>query len=181
MNRSNGICECGCGQQTRLTPRTNRSKGWVKGQPLRYVRHHKRDKPGPLVPRLESKIEFTDGCWLWRGGQDGKGYGRVFVFGRGAMGAHVATYELLVGPVPEGLHLDHLCRTPLCVNPAHLEPVTNAENVRRGVRAKLNAGQVALIRDMIAMGHPNPTIGWIFGVNRGTIQDIRVGRTWTHA
>jgi hypothetical protein len=103
---------------------------------LRYIRHHWRPTPGPLAPRLEAKIEFTDTCWLWQGGQDGHGYGQTFVYGRGLVGAHAAAYELLVGPVPEGLELDHLCRTPLCVNPAHLEPVTHAENMRRAGAAK---------------------------------------------
>jgi len=73
----------------------------------------------------------ADGCWLWQGTQRG-GYGRVYDGTRQAA-AHRFSYELLVGSIPEGLVIDHLCRTPLCVNPAHLEPVTAAENIRRGI------------------------------------------------
>ena len=68
-------------------------------------------------------------CWVWRGAIHG-GYGN-FSVGQGRFqGAHRVAYELLVGPVPDTL--DHLCRNPACVNPAHLEPVTNRENILRG-------------------------------------------------
>lgn len=71
------------------------------------------------------------GCWLWGGGLT-YGYGRFTLNGRRTH-AHRASYELHVGPIPVGLTLDHLCRVRNCVNPAHLEPVTNGENVLRGV------------------------------------------------
>ncbi|WP_096302916.1 HNH endonuclease signature motif containing protein [Jatrophihabitans sp. GAS493] len=74
----------------------------------------------------------TDGdCWEWRGYRQPLGYGRFRVEGRKTL-AHRYAYELLVGPIPDGLSLDHLCRNPPCVNPAHLEPVTHRENVLRG-------------------------------------------------
>lgn len=72
-----------------------------------------------------TKVEKTAGCWLWRG-YTWKGYGRS-----NGVGAHRVAYEELVGPIPSGLELDHLCREPLCVRPDHLEPVTRAENMRR--------------------------------------------------
>lgn len=72
----------------------------------------------------------ADACWIWTGGRQSAGYGRLS-FGARTL-AHRAVYELLVGPIPEGLTLDHLCRVPLCVNPDHLEPVTRGENVLRG-------------------------------------------------
>ena len=76
-------------------------------------------------------------CWIWIGpircgGHDRVGYG---VYGkRGA--AHRFAYQHLVGPIPPGLVLDHLCEEPLCVRPEHLEPVTLEENVRRGNESK---------------------------------------------
>jgi len=72
-----------------------------------------------------------NGCWDWIGSQDGWGYGQFRHNGRLVM-AHRAIYERLVGPIAVGLTLDHLCRNPACGNPAHLEPVTNRENILRG-------------------------------------------------
>lgn len=74
------------------------------------------------------------GCWIWTGELNRNGYGRVWRLGRRVM-AHRAMYELLVGPIPEGLVLDHLCRVRCCVNPKHLEPVTVRENTIRGEAA----------------------------------------------
>ncbi len=71
------------------------------------------------------QVVKTDGCWLWSGKID-KGYGRY-----NGRGAHRVAYELTVGPIPSGLEIDHVCRTPLCVRPDHLEPVTRLENMRR--------------------------------------------------
>lgn len=86
-----------------------------------------------LPPRIRSKVDASDsGCWIWMAAQDGRGYGAVWT-GRSMGKAYRFVYESLVGPVPSGLQLDHLCRVTLCVNPAHLEPVTPAENARRGL------------------------------------------------
>lgn len=71
-------------------------------------------------------------CWLWTAGQRSTGYGS-FHNGEKNVSAHRFAYEMQVGPIPHGMVLDHLCRTRLCVNPSHLEPITNAENVLRGV------------------------------------------------
>jgi hypothetical protein len=75
-------------------------------------------------------------CWEWTGTRTPDGYGQIRRIHNGStMGAHRAVYEDRIGPIPDGLHLDHLCRNPPCVNPAHLEPVTNRENGRRGLAA----------------------------------------------
>jgi hypothetical protein len=88
----------------------------------------------PLAERFWPKVQKTETCWLWMAGTDRKGYG---VIGQGRrparmLQAHRVAYELCVGAIPEGLVLDHLCRNPPCVNPSHLEPVTNRENILRG-------------------------------------------------
>ena len=70
------------------------------------------------------------GCWNWTG-QRGNGYGYAS-FRRHPYLVHRITYQLLVGPIPEGLTIDHLCRNRACCNPDHLEPVTRGENVLRG-------------------------------------------------
>lgn len=84
-----------------------------------------------LPKRFWSKVVPCpmSGCWLWTGSAN-NGYGATYHDGRHAY-AHRWSYETFVGAVPTGLDLDHLCRVRPCVNPAHLEPVTRAENGRR--------------------------------------------------
>lgn len=88
----------------------------------------------PLEDRFWIKVEKTETCWLWTAATVKGGYGTIRIGGVGSPmeSAHRVAYELLVGPIPDGLHLDHLCRVRRCVNPAHLEPVTCAENLLRG-------------------------------------------------
>ena len=86
-----------------------------------------------------AKVEKTDDCWAWRGRINSDGYGRHYL-STGDVAAHRLAYELCVGPIPKGLTIDHLCRNRGCVNPGHMEPVTNRENVLRGVSpAAVNA------------------------------------------
>jgi hypothetical protein len=81
--------------------------------------------------RFWAKVNKTEACWEWTGyGVDG--YGRFWLDGRDVM-AHRVSYEWLIGPIPDGLQIDHLCRNRRCVNPAHMEPVTPRTNVLRGV------------------------------------------------
>ena len=102
-------------------------------------RHYRRALAAGELERLTpearfwSKVEKTETCWIWRGARDDKGYGSLGINGK-ILRAHRVSYEWLIGPIPEGLVLDHLCRVPPCVNPAHLEPVTQGENSRRGIR-----------------------------------------------
>lgn len=83
--------------------------------------------------RLELHVERVTetGCWIWVGRLNRNGYGRICLGGREPM-AHRVSYELHVGPIPDGLVLDHLCRVRCCVNPFHLEPVTVQVNTLRG-------------------------------------------------
>lgn len=71
-------------------------------------------------------------CWVWRGLVGRWGYGRFYPSSDHGVMAHRFSYESVNGPIPDGLTLDHLCRITSCVNPAHLEPVTVAENLARG-------------------------------------------------
>lgn len=81
---------------------------------------------GTIEERFWAKVEKTGTCWLWTGSCS-RGYGKLWVDGKNHQ-AHRVAYELMVGDVPDGLELDHLCRVRHCVNPAHLEPVTGYEN-----------------------------------------------------
>ncbi len=88
--------------------------------------------------RFRSKVAVqSDGCWLWTGSINNRGYGVFYPGGGGPRHqyAHRWSYVNAVGPIPEGLELDHLCRRPACVNPGHLEPVTRRENAARAGRA----------------------------------------------
>jgi len=97
-----------------------------------------------LEERFWEKVERfgEDGCWFWLGSLNALGYGQFFSGKYSSSGyaiparSHRLAYELLIGPIPEGQLLDHLCRNPSCVNPAHLEPVSPAVNVRRGNSTK---------------------------------------------
>lgn len=90
----------------------------------------------PPAERALARIDTTDtdACWLWPGSKDAHGYGRVSSPGKhGApLLVHRVLYEWMVGPIPDGMELHHTCRVPSCCNPAHMEPVTHAENIRRG-------------------------------------------------
>ena len=94
----------------------------------------------PLERRFWSKVEITDDCWLWSGAKNKDGYGSIRIEGK-TVSAHRVSYELRFGSIPQGLVIDHVCRVHHCVNPDHLEPVTNEENLRRGIPnpAALNA------------------------------------------
>lgn len=90
------------------------------------------NKAGPTMPRM------TTPCWQWTGALTAAGYGQISAGGAAVNGAkkyavHRLVYETLVGPVPPGLSLDHLCRNRACCRPEHLDPVTPQENALRGV------------------------------------------------
>lgn len=120
-------------------------RGWCTKHYGRWQRHGDPEKlangPRPIADRFWPKVD-KDGpipecapelgpCWLWIAKCHALGYGQ-FKVGTKMKQAHRVGYELLVGPVPDGLDLDHLCRVRGCVNPAHLEPVTHRENILRG-------------------------------------------------
>ena len=94
---------------------------------------------GAHTPALDRLFRLTrigpgEDCWIWKGGTSSDGYGRIRGDGEcKTMPAHHVTYKAFIGEIPEGMVTDHLCRNPSCVNPWHLELVTNRENVLRGV------------------------------------------------
>lgn len=85
-----------------------------------------------VTSRFWKKVNKTENCWLWTASQNGWGYERFYVSSKVFKLAHRYSYEILMGPIKNGLDLDHLCRVRSCVNPAHLEPVTRKVNARRG-------------------------------------------------
>lgn len=107
----------------------------------------------PVSERILRSISVTpDGCWEWTKRRNEHGYGNVSV-GSAKDGtnrvklAHRVSYECFVGPIPDGLTIDHLCRNRACVNPEHLEPVTHRVNVLRGTaQAAFNARKTHCLR-----------------------------------
>jgi hypothetical protein len=114
---TDNVCACGCG--------------------ARCVRKWKRGHNNQRL--IETSYDLADTgyetpCWIWNRIIDDSGYGRCLFRGRPTAKAHRVVYELHRGPIPKGRVLDHLCAMPACVNPDHLESVTQAENIARGYR-----------------------------------------------
>lgn len=127
-----------------------KSLGWCGMHYMRWRRANPdlAERSYTFDERLERGIQRQpDGkCWIWAGGLTTEGYGQIKL-DRRVLLVHRVMYERLVGPIPEGLHIDHLCRVRNCVNPDHMEPVTCRENTLRGVGpSAVNATKTHCIR-----------------------------------
>lgn len=145
-----GYCRCGCGAYVGVWPISRPQRGQKKGDPKPYAQGHW--VRTPIEDRLWPKVDRSGGpeaCWEFVGARDPNGYGRIR-HGDNARLAHRVAYEISVGPIPDGLTLDHLCRNTSCVNPAHLEPVTVGENVLRGTAPSAVAARKTHCKN----GHP---------------------------
>ena len=134
---SGQLCACGCGEETLV----------FDGVVRKHLQGHSGGRKGlkgmPQIERMIAQIDagvaLGQGCWWWAGAVSPDGYGKFKRNGK-LERAHRGVYEELVGPIKEGLVLDHLCKNLLCVNPDHLEPVTHRENLLRSpaTQASLN-------------------------------------------
>lgn len=119
------------------------ARGWREKHYKRWKRHGDvavvlpSRIPAPLFDRIKKNIQLdANGCWIWLAATQVDGYAQMMLAGSTVGLAHRVSYQVFIGPIPEDLELDHLCRVRNCVNPEHLEPVTHAENVRRGAAAR---------------------------------------------
>lgn len=92
----------------------------------------RRNPQRDVLDRFATRVLVGDGCWGWTGSFNSSGYAQLYLRPGRSLVAHRFAYELLVGPIPEGMVLDHLCRNRACSNPSHLEIVTRGENTLRG-------------------------------------------------
>jgi DNA-binding XRE family transcriptional regulator len=157
------ICKCGC-----LRP--------CAGEYIPRHIHGHTTRSHPVDYIIEDRGYKTP-CWVWQLGTRDIGYGRIKTDGIN-VGAHVYYYRYYIGPVPEGLELDHLCRVPGCVNPEHLEPVTQVENVRRSSLAKLSKEVVQEIGIRYQRGESQRQIAKSLDVSQTHIGSILRGEHW---
>jgi hypothetical protein len=136
-------------------------------------------RPRTTFERIKYKILKSDsGCWIWEGKIHQKtGYGDVCVNFKSTL-AHRYVYECLVGEIPKGMQLDHLCKVRACVNPKHLEPVTATENVRRSSVTKLTLKDVNKIKELYSNNHSQSHIAKIYGIQQSSISRIVNNKRW---
>lgn len=168
-----GLCGCGCGQKTWIATRNHAARGWQKGQPVRFLHSH----GIKLNPDMSYRVQPRTQCWIWFRAKNGEGYGAMFIGGKYCP-AHKFFWQRQNGKVPKGLQLDHLCRNHSCVNPAHLEPVTCRENIRRSPFRKLNKEKVLQIKRLVRIGFPQRRVAPIVGVSDSMVNMIMKGKRW---
>jgi hypothetical protein len=175
-------CACGCGN---LIERVD-----SRGRLRRFIHKHGHSK-GPIIPteiRFWSKVNKTEGCWLWEACVNSWGYGQFKLNGKQKQAQRVS-WMLNFGPIPEGMEVLHKCDNPPCVRPDHLFLGSQDDNMKdknyknrqafgeRQGSAKLTEDQIRLIR---VSNKSSITLGLEYNVSESTIVRIKSRKTWRH-
>ena len=175
-----GYCRCGCGSWVGFWESTDRSQGYIKGEPKQFVHGHNAKLEGNLRPNYAMEDRgFDTPCWVWQKSKKASGHGQVGVNRRPVL-AHRHYYEREKGPIPEGMRIAHLCGVRACVNPAHLEVVSVKESVRRSASTKLSKSQVENIRrEASDTGYYEKLrIARKYGISHHQVYAILQGSSW---
>jgi hypothetical protein len=199
------MCECGCGQLTKIAALSSARDRTVKGSPLRFIKgHNGRVRPrASLEERFWAKVDKRrpEDCWLWNGARSRRALkgddfcGSISVNGRMEAAPRVS-FEMHNGTIPPGMYVCHHCDNPPCVNPAHLFLGTPLDNVRDKLKkgrqrycpaigekcgtSKLTESQVLSAVAKRRSGTSPRRIAKELGVSEWAIYDILSGRNWGH-
>lgn len=179
-----GYCFCGCNELAPIAKETIARLVMVKGHPKRFIPHHHLRYFGPRY--LVEDRGYKTPCWIWQLFSRPDGYGMVQVNGK-AVNAHRVEYEKAYGPIPEGMHIDHLCMSStygatgsrLCIRPTHLQALTPTEHKRTHSNVKLSEDKVRKIRRLAAKREMKQReIASLFGIDQAHVALIARRGSW---
>ena len=199
-----GYCCCGCGQKTSIAKQSRTDRGWINGEPTRYIAQHGHRINDTAQKAFWNHVAIgTPGeCWIWQGHKLSTGYGSTRFQGK-RYNTHRLSWILHYGPIPDDLWVLHKCDNPSCVNPAHLflgTPKDNTQDmVNKGRRgsggfykghpfaqgeahhsATVNEAIVHDIRERFAQGQRVNAIAKEIGVSYATVWFIAHRKSWRH-
>lgn len=166
--------------------------GFKPGGIFRTSEETAEEKLSRLRRNLQKNVITQEGCWDWKGGIENTGYARLSIRDVPCRHAHVASYLLRNGEIPEGLQVNHLCHNRKCCNPDHLYLGTQADNMRDKVQAnrqakgakngnaKLTENGVRKIKELLKNGEKTSVIATMFLVTPEQICNINSGKQWNH-